>query len=89
MAMPKPGAGPMDTITACGSAIGNLQRLILSAETCTLLQTKAMLDRIQSNNDMGESDEDFWRNVDNLLSLRRQQMQALTMLRAALKDELT
>ena len=74
----------MSTYAACGSILEHLQRLISAAEARTSAQTKILVDQAEGGCDTREAEGDLWRSVDNLLALRRQQMQAMAMLNAAL-----
>nr|WP_137828288.1 hypothetical protein [Methylobacterium sp. L1A1] len=70
----------MSTLAATTSILTHLERLIDAMEIRTSAQTSELMALVEAGVESREVEQALWRNIDNLLALRRQQMHAGEML---------
>lgn len=70
----------MSTDTADDRILTHLDRLIAALEIRTSAQAAEVMALLECGDETRGAEEALWRNIDNLLALRRQQMHVSEML---------
>lgn len=70
----------VSTPAAGDGILAHLERLIAALEIRTSAQTSELMALVEADAESREAEAALWRNVDNLLALRRQQLHAAEML---------
>ncbi|WP_342154368.1 hypothetical protein [Methylorubrum sp. SB2] len=69
----------MSTPAAGDGILMHLERLIAALESRTSEQTSEVMALVEAGAESRDAEEALWRNVDNLLALRRHQLRTIEM----------